>query len=422
MIALLKHWEEGMATIIFHIDVNSAYLSWTAVEQLKNGAEVDLRTIPAIIGGDQKSRHGIVLAKSISAKKYGIRTGEPVANAFRKCPNLVTAAPNHKMYREKSRQLMDYLRTYTTEIEQVSVDECYMDFTKIADKFASSVAAACEIKDGVKNKFGFTVNIGISSNKLLAKMASDFEKPDKVHTLFPEEVPLKMWPLPINELFMAGKSSVDTMKKLEINTIGDLAKADPALIELHLKSHGRMLWNFANGIDDSQVQSKPLEAKGIGNSTTLSEDAATYEEVQKVFKSLAQSVGGRLKKAGQKASMVSMEIKYYDFRKISHQKQLMRPTSDQNVLYESACELFEEVWTGEPVRLLGIRTAKLVDEKEPMQLSIFDIEIPKPLDEKHQKLKDAMEKLDARFGKGTVIKASLMKKEPDTKEKDEKRR
>ena len=168
MIALLKHWEEGMETIIFHIDVNSAYLSWTAVEQLKNGAEVDLRTIPAIIGGDQKSRHGIVLAKSISAKKYGIRTGEPVANAFRKCPNLVTAAPNHKMYREKSRQLMDYLRTYTTEIEQVSVDECYMDFTKIADKFASPVAAACEIKDGVKNKFGFTVNIGISSNKLLA--------------------------------------------------------------------------------------------------------------------------------------------------------------------------------------------------------------------------------------------------------------
>lgn len=361
MIALLKHWEEGMETIIFHIDVNSAYLSWTAVEQLKNGAEVDLRTIPAIIGGDQKSRHGIVLAKSISAKKYGIRTGEPVANAFRKCPNLVTAAPNHKMYREKSRQLMDYLRTYTTEIEQVSVDECYMDFTKIADKFASPVAAACEIKDGVKNKFGFTVNIGISSNKLLAKMASDFEKPDKVHTLFPEEVPLKMWPLPINELFMAGKSSVDTMKKLEINTIGDLAKADPALIELHLKSHGRMLWNFANGIDDSQVQSKPLEAKGIGNSTTLSEDAATYEEVQKVFKSLAQSVGGRLKKAGQKAMMVSMEVKYHNFQTMSHQRQLSKPTDKEEEIYDAACQLFLESWNGEPVRLLGIRTAKLVD-------------------------------------------------------------
>ena len=268
--------------IIFHIDVNSAYLSWTAVEQLKNGAKVDIREIPAIIGGDQTSRHGVVLAKSTFAKKYGIRTGEPVANAFRKCPNLKSYPPDHQMYREYSRRLMDFLRTYTTHIEQVSVDECYMDFTEIADRFTSPVEGANEIKDEVYKRFGFTVNVGISSRKVLAKMASDFEKPNKVHTLFPEEVPVKMWPLPINELFMAGKSSVDTMKKLEINTIGDLAKADPALIELHLKSHGRMLWNFANGIDDSQVQSKPLEAKGIGNSTTLSEDAATYEEVQKV--------------------------------------------------------------------------------------------------------------------------------------------
>lgn len=398
-----------MAAIVFHIDVNSAYLSWTAVEQLKHGAEVDLRTIPAIIGGDQKSRHGIVLAKSISAKKYGIRTGEPVANAFRKCPNLVIAAPNHKMYREKSHQLMEYLRTYTTEIEQVSVDECYMNFTDIADKFESPVKAAREIKDGVKGRFGFTVNIGISSNKLLAKMASDFEKPDKVHTLFPEEIPLKMWPLPISELFMAGRSSVDTMKKLEIHTIGDLAKTDPKLIELHMKSHGRMLWNFANGIDDSQVQSKRAEAKGIGNSTTLSEDATTYEEVQKVFKSLAQSVGGRLRKAGQKAMMVSMEIKYYNFQSMSHQMQLQKPTNQDNVIYDTACQLFLESWNGEPVRLLGIRTAKLVDASEPEQLSIFDIKLPEKPDEKHQKLNQAMEEIRKKFGDSAVIKASEMK-------------
>ena len=236
--------------IIFHIDVNSAYLSWTAVEQLKNGAGVDIRTIPAIIGGDQKSRHGIVLAKSISAKKYGIRTGEPVANAFRKCPNLKTYLPDHQMYREYSRKLMEFLRTYTTHIEQVSVDECYMDFTEIADRFTSPVEGASEIKDEVYKRFGFTVNVGISSRKVLAKMASDFEKPNKVHTLFPEEVPAKMWPLPIGELFMAGRSSVETMKKLEIYTIGDLANTDPAILELHLKSHGRKLWEFANGLDD----------------------------------------------------------------------------------------------------------------------------------------------------------------------------
>lgn len=404
-----------MTSIIFHIDVNSAYLSWTAVEQLKNGAEVDLRQIPAIIGGDQKSRHGIVLAKSLSAKKYGIHTGEPVANAFRKCPNLVMEPPDHNMYRERSAQMMEYLRTFTTEIEQVSVDECYMDFTQIAERYVSPVEGALEIKNGIRKRFGFTVNIGISSNKLLAKMASDFEKPDKIHTLFPEEVPVKMWPLPIGELFMAGGSSVETMKKLEIRTIGDLAQTDLNLIILHLKSHGKMLWEFANGIDHSSVQSEQSKAKGIGNSTTLSQDAVSYEEVQPVFRRLAESVGRRLRKAGQKAGMVSMEIKYYDFQSMSHQCQLQKPTNEDHVLYNTACQLFEESWSQEPVRLLGIRTSKLVAESEPEQLSIFDIEIPKEPDEKHKKLNAAMEEIRKRFGENAVKKARVVKP-PKTKD------
>ena len=404
-----------MAPIIFHIDVNSAYLSWTAVEQLKNGATVDLREIPAIIGGDQKSRHGVVLAKSPAAKRYGIRTGEPVANAFRKCPNLAMYPPDHKMYREKSRRLMEYLRTFTKEIEQVSVDECYMDFTGIAGRYHSPVDGAAEIKDGIRDKFGFTVNIGISTNKLLAKMASDFEKPDRIHTLYPEEIKEKMWPLPIGELYMAGRSSVEVLKKLEINTIGDLAQADLKLIMLHLKSHGKMLWEFANGIGTSVVQSEPDEAKGIGNSTTLSEDAATIEEVTPVFERLAQSVGSRLKKAEKKAGMVSMEIKYYDFRTVSHQIQLDKPSNDPEVLKETACSLFLEVWSGEPVRLLGIRTSKLSDETAPEQLSIFDIELPKEPDEKHKRLKKAMDEINGKFGEGAIMKASLMPKKPHNK-------
>lgn len=399
-----------MSSVIFHIDVNSAYLSWTATEKLKNGAAQDLREIPSIIGGDQKSRHGVVLAKSVPAKQYGIRTGEPVANAFRKCPNLVMEPPDHKMYRQKSAMLMEYLRSFTTKIEQVSVDECYMDFTEIASQYASPVSAAFQIKDSIREKFGFTVNIGISSNKLLAKMASDFEKPDKVHTLFPEEVPLKMWPLPIGELFMAGRSSVEALKKLEIDTIGDLANADLGLIELHLKSHGKMLWEFANGIDHSEVQPEQSEAKGVGNSTTLSEDAATVEEAMKVFYKLAKSVGARLRKAGQRAGMVSMEIKYYDFRTASHQKQLLKPTNEDQVLYETACQLFKEIWSGEPVRLLGIRTAKLSAESEPEQMTLFDMELPQPPDEKHQRLNAAMEAIRKRYGNDAVKKASLMKK------------
>ena len=399
-----------MSSVIFHIDVNSAYLSWTAAEKLKNGAAQDLREIPSIIGGDQKSHHGVVLAKSVPAKKYGIRTGEPVANAFRKCPNLVMEPPDHKMYRQKSAMLMEYLRSFTTKIEQVSVDECYMDFTEIASQYASPVSAAFQIKDSIREKFGFTVNIGISSNKLLAKMASDFEKPDKVHTLFPEEVPLKMWSLPIGELFMAGRSSVEALKKLEIDTIGELANADLGLIELHLKSHGKMLWEFANGIDHSEVQPEQSEAKGVGNSTTLSEDAATVEEAMKVFYKLAKSVGARLRKAGQRAGMVSMEIKYYDFRTASHQKQLLKPTNEDQVLYETACQLFKEIWSGEPVRLLGIRTAKLSAESEPEQMTLFDMELPQPPDEKHQRLNAAMEAIRKRYGNDAVKKASLMKK------------
>ena len=399
-----------MSSVIFHIDVNSAYLSWTAAEKLKNGAAQDLREIPSIIGGDQKSRHGVVLAKSVPAKKYGIRTGEPVANAFRKCPNLVLEPPDHKMYRQKSAMLMEYLRSFTTKIEQVSVDECYMDFTEIASQYASPVSAAFQIKDSIREKFGFTVNIGISSNKLLAKMASDFEKPDKVHTLFPEEVLLKMWPLPIGELFMAGRSSVEALKKLEIDTIGELANADLGLIELHLKSHGKMLWEFANGIDHSEVQPEQSEAKGVGNSTTLSEYAATVEEAMKVFYKLAKSVGARLRKAGQRAGMVSMEIKYYDFRTASHQKQLLKPTNEDQVLYETACQLFKEIWSGEPVRLLGIRTAKLSAESEPEQMTLFDMELPQPPDEKHQRLNAAMEAIRKRYGNDAVKKASLMKK------------
>ena len=266
-------------SIIFHIDVNSAFLSWTAIEQLKQGAEVDLRDIASIIGGDQASRHGVVLAKSVPAKKYGIRTGEPVANAIRKCPNLVMAPPDHRMYKGYSRMMMEFLKSYTPDIEQVSIDECYMDFTGIAGRYASPVEGALEIKNEVRRRFGFTVNVGISSNKLLAKMASDFEKPDKVHTLFPEEVPGKMWPLPVSELYMAGRSSVETLEKLEVRTIGDLAKMDPRLVELHLKSHGRRLWEFANGMDDSHVETEKAEVKGIGNSTTLARDARTEEEI-----------------------------------------------------------------------------------------------------------------------------------------------
>lgn len=402
-----------MQRIIFHIDVNSAYLSWTAVEQLKNGAEIDIREIPAIIGGDKQSRHGVVLAKSVPAKKFGIRTGEPVVDARRKCPNLHMEPPNHKLYNQYSARLMEFLNTYTPDIEQVSVDECYMDFTGIAHRFSSPLEAAFEIKDKVYEKFGFTVNIGISNNKLLAKMASDFEKPNRVHTLFPEEIQKKMWPLPMRELYMAGKASVEVLKKLEIRTIGELAQADPALVELHLKSHGRMLWEFANGIDHSEVSAEEAEAKGIGNSTTLPKDVVTEEEARKVLLWLAESVGKRLRKAGQKAGMISVEIKYSDFRKTSHQKQMVTVTNTDSTIHEAACELFRELWDGNPIRLLGIRSSKLVDHEEPQQMTIFDIpkaeEKDPRMEEKKQRLSKAMDEIRKRYGEEAIVRGTMLK-------------
>ena len=391
--------------VIFHIDVNSAYLSWTAVEELKNGAGRDLREIPSIIGGDQKSRHGVVLAKSIPAKKYGIRTGEPVANAFRKCPGLVMEPPDHKLYRRYSEGLMAFLRSYTPVIEQVSVDECYMDFTERARDYHSPVEGAMEIKNEVYRRFGFTVNVGISDNKLLAKMASDFEKPNKVHTLFPQEIQVKMWPLPVSELYMAGRSSVEILQKLEIHTIGELAVMDPRLLELHLKSHGRKLWEFANGIGNDIVEPEPGEAKGIGNSATLSRDAVTEEEAAAELRKLSMSVGRRLRKAGQKAKMLSVEIKYHTFESVSHQKQLDRATNQDEDIYQEAILLFRELWDGNPIRLLGIRSAKLAEEGEPEQLTIFDPQFrPDPKREKKQRINHVLEKVRAKYGEGIVTR------------------
>lgn len=389
-----------MDRLIFHIDVNSAYLSWSAVENLKNGSSIDLREIPSIIGGDMASRHGVVLAKSIPAKAYKITTGEPVAHALQKCPNLVMEPPNHKLYSEYSHRLMTLLKSFSPAIEQVSIDECYMDFTAFQDKYDSPIAAATLIKDTVHDTFGFTVNVGISCNKLLAKMASDFQKPDKVHTLFPEEIPAKMWCLPVRELFMVGKSAAATLEKLEILTIGDLAHTNVSILESHMKSHGRLIWEFANGLDDSPVQTEESELKGVGNSTTLSKDAETSADAKKVLRALCDQVASRLKKYGQLAGMVSTEIKYATFTNVSHQCQLPNATDDATTLYHYACLLFDELWNGEPIRLLGVRTSKLTTEPEPVQMSLFDL----PKSQKELKADKAAEELRKRFGDGVIKK------------------
>lgn len=372
--------------IIFHIDVNSAYLSWSAVERLKAGEALDLRKIPAIVGGDQESRHGIVLAKSIPAKAYGIYTSQPVAQAMRLCPNLTMVPPAHALYDRYSRAMIELLQDFTPDLEQISIDECFLDFTPIARLYPSPVEAAIRIKDRIRSSLGFTVNIGIAPNKLLAKMASDFEKPDRVHTLWKEEIPEKMWPLSVRELYMVGRASAHKLEELGIRTIGELAASDPGILEGNFKSHGRLMWEYANGIDDTPVEPDQTELKGIGNSTTLREDARTQEEAGRVLLSLAESVASRLRDAGKLAGTVTVDIKYHDFTRASHQCGLFTPVNTTQTIYETACRLFQELWDGRPVRLLGIRTSHLTGLDEPVQLSLFDLDLSiRPEPEKRKK-------------------------------------
>lgn len=392
--------------VIFHIDVNSAFLSWSALEALEKGENFDLRLVPSIVGGDIAKRHGVVLAKSIPAKAYGITTGEPVVNAYRKCPSLVSVAPNHTYYKEKSRMLMEFLSDICPDIEQASIDECYMDYTPIAGKYASPEIAAASIKDSVYEKFGFTVNIGISDRKVLAKMASDFKKPNLVHTLYSYEIKEKLWPLPISSLFMCGRSSVDTLHKLGILTIGDLACADRSIVEAHLKSHGATLWEYANGIDSSTVTPIPSKAKGIGNSVTLTSDVDSASDARKTLLQLSESVAERLRTSHQLAGQVCTEIKYNDFHSVSHQSSLNTPTASTDVIYHKACELFDELWNGTPIRLLGIRTTKLTEENEPMQLNLFDYQ--SRTSEKQQKLDAALDTIRSKYGKDAIKRGSLL--------------
>lgn len=394
-------------SIFFHIDVNSAFLSWTALELLEQGNEQDIRTIPSIVGGDTQTRHGIVLAKSIPAKAYGIQTAEPVVNAFRKCPNLTMVPPNHRMYQKRSQMLMEHLTRICPDIEQVSIDECFMDYTPITDKYPSPETAAQIIKDSVREEFGFTVNVGISDRKVLAKMASDFKKPDLVHTLYSSEIETKLWPLPVSSLFMCGHSSTETLHKLGILTIGDLAHADLQILQSHLKSHGTTLWEYANGIDSSDITPEPVKMKGIGNSTTLSTDAVSKEEAYRTLLQLAETVGQRVRASHELAGMVSTEIKYASFQSVSHQTTLEIPSASTDVIYSTACQLFDELWNGKPIRLLGIRTSKLVPEGEPRQLSLFDYQNPSPRSEKQQKLDSALDSLRNKYGQDIIKRGSL---------------
>ena len=395
-----------MRKLIFHIDVNSAYLSWEAARRVAKG-EPDLRLIPSAIGGDPEKRTGIILAKSIPAKKFKITTGEPVAMALRKCPDLVLARPDFKLYVQNSRAFIAICKKYAPVVEQVSIDECFCDFDNTELVYPDPLELAYRIKDEIKESLGFTVNVGVSENKLLAKMASDFEKPDKVHTLYPGEIPEKMWPLPVGELFTVGKATAERLRQARIETIGALAHTDPAQLErMFGPKMGSHLHRYANGISNSPVLAEPEEAKGYSISTTLEDDVETAEAAHHILLALADSVTARMRADGFKTFCVAVSIRSNDFKNKSHQQKLREPTDGTNEIYQLAKKLFSELWNGKtPLRLLGIALTDLTKE-DFVQTSLFDTADERKT--KSKKLDKAVDALRSKYGRSTIQRGALL--------------
>ncbi|MBZ4653437.1 MAG: nucleotidyltransferase/DNA polymerase involved in repair, partial [Peptococcaceae bacterium] len=348
-----------MDKTIFHIDVNSAYLSWEAVFRFQHGSEIDLRTIPSVVGGDQESRRGIVLARSIPAKKYSIETGEILFSAKQKCPYLVVVPPNYSLYVKCSNAMLQILREYSSHLQRFSVDEVFLDYSGMEKHFWPPVEAAYTIKDRIHLELGFTVNIGISSNKLLAKMAGELSIPNKVHTLYPHEIEEKLWPLPVNKLYMVGRATTSKLHAMGIRTIGDLAKTAPKRLEFRLKSHGFLIWRYAHGLEDSLVRNDPLGMKGLGNSTTTAFDVEDTETAHKFLLSLVETVAARLREAGYCCQLVSIGLKDTNFRYWSHQKKLFTATDSTEEIYSITKILLKECWKGQPLRQIGVHVSDL---------------------------------------------------------------
>ena len=399
-----------MEKIIFHIDVNSAFLSWEAAYRMRELGEIeDLRQIPCVVGGSEESRHGIVLAKSETAQKFGVTTGEPLVDARRKCPGLVTVPSNFPIYVKYSNAMMKILEDYSPDIEQYSIDESCLDMTGTEKLFGPPIEIAHKIKDRIYDELGFTVNVGISTNKLLAKMASDFKKPNLVHTLFPEEVPTKMWPLPVSDLFFVGRQTTKRLHALGIFTICDLAKTDKKIIHDNLKGHGDVIWEFANGIGDSMEDvanknRKPAN-KGYSNETTLAFDVTDAHLAKEILLSLTETVATRVRADKSYISVVSVYFVDNEFRHTSRQMTLTSATNVTNEIYSHVCQLFDQLWNGNPIRLLGVQTSRATSESN-RQYSLFENQDV----EKLAKLDSAIDAIRNKYGESSVQRASFVKR------------
>ena len=360
-----------MSRVIFHIDVNSAFLSWTAVKMVMEGKQ-DIRLVPSVVSGDPSDRRSIITAASIPAKKLGIKVATPVSMALRQCPGLVIVRGDWTWYKRCSEGFIEICRSYSPVLQQFSIDECFIDMSlRIGSR--DPVEVATQLKNEIKSKLGFTVNVGVGPNKLLAKMASDFEKPDKVHTLWEHEIPGKMWPLGVRDLLWVGKKTEERLIAYGIHTIGDLAQLSVGqLTRLVGQKFAAQLHENANGRDDSPVETEVQEAKSYSAERTFPKDLTDPKDIDRALFNVACIVAHRIRRDGFRASTVSMFVKDKDFSVAQKQTSLDQPTDVTALILNAARKMLTEVWDGAtPLRQVGLGVSKLTHETVE-QMSLFE--------------------------------------------------
>ena len=394
-----------MDRVIYHCDCNSFYCS---VELLSHP---ELRTVPAAVCGDPKSRHGIILAKNEPAKRFGVRTAETIWQARQKCPDLVLLPSHHDLYYEYSKKVNAIYDRFTDLIEPFGIDESWLDVTGTLHLFGGDPRALADrIRNTVREELGLTISVGVSFNKIFAKLGSDYKKPDATTVITVDNFRQIVWPLPVTDLLFVGKAAAKVLAQYGVTTIGELAAFDRfALVEL-LGKQGGQLWNYANGLGNSPVAPAGTYTppKSVGNGETFPRNLTRRDEVGRGVAMLADQVAVRLRKHGMKASTLQVTIRDPKFKDICRQRPLDAPTNTARELAQAAMDILAHSWkSGAPIRAITLTAHNLVPEGEASeQLDLFQAAAPQKR-ERVERLERTMDAIRGKYGKGAVTVAAL---------------
>lgn len=393
-----------MDRIILHCDMDSFYAS---VELLDYP---ELKDKPVAVCGNPKNRHGIILAKNTPAKKFKIKTAETVWQARKKCPDLILLPPHHDKYKEYSHKINEIYQRYTNMVEPFSVDESWLDVTASQNLFGSGKEIADQIRNAIRNELGLTVSIGVSYNKIFAKMGSDYNKPDGTTVITRDNYKELLWSMDVREMFFVGKATADKLNRAGIYTIGELAQSNRNFLTTLLGKHGGMLYDYTNGLEDSPVRlfSEKEKIKSVGNGTTFRRNLTSLDDIKTAVTALSDTVSSRLRKYQMKCYGVKVDIKDPDFKVISRQKQLEIPTNLEEDIFKTSMEIITSSWNSKkPIRLLTITAINLCDEDESVQLSLFGNNLETK--EKSEKVERAMDDIRAKFGDKSITFGRILK-------------